>query len=757
MGATLANLAKVRSQLAIDIRVYYETLISTLDVTPWYRKGQVIRARSIEIPAQVLKHVPTLPGNSAGNEDDRFSARRFLEPEIARYYEEPTREEREVVEWEQEQPLVQRAVIKGAPGGGKSFLTQTTAVKIARTALAQLQARAVPLNQLPLPIHLDLAKLAQDNLPTSLEDALLTILSARYAPSPGLKAWMRERMRSADCWLIFDALDQVPHGDRVQVRQQLQQIDTQRWQSRLILTCRSANYERGEIPWLQLTEYELAPHTAGQMHQFVARWFTADPTREQTLQRVLGQSFSLSHACRVPLVLTLTCLAHEEQAVTAETRRGDLYARVLRGLVRRAWKPGDRRTLHDPHVDDVRDALTSVAEILFTKQPTSNLFRLSEIMEAIGKAKHHSKPVLESVALRQELMESGILVAAGISRDDELQLSFLHRGFLEYLTARALAGKGWDTIATLIDKKAWSPAWQEVIILLAGQLEKPKEVADLLRCLTNEQNDDVLRHRLALAAQCLPEAHQTLRENENTKIAAQITTNVFTLWRGYQQNDTTGAVPHLTAALPALGQVNAQVRSGISFLVQVWELLIAENEVVRRAAILTIGALGSAAMTPEIFTALRTMLGDRDVREVAATTIENLDSVAATPQILMALCITMLTDQDRGFREAAATAIKKLSSVAATPERLIALRKMRMDRDWKIREAAAEAIRDLGSVAATPERLIALRTMWTEGDWYDRRVAAEVLGKLRAQGMRIFERTAGTWKMKSVQELSGEE
>ena len=55
---------------------------------------------------------------------------------------------------------------------------------------------------------------------------------------------------------------------------------------------------------------------------------------------------------------------------------------------------------------------------------------------------------------------------------------------------------------------AWLPAWQEVIVLLAGNLNDP---LPLLEMLADEGKDDLFRHRLAVAALCLPEI-EALRE-----------------------------------------------------------------------------------------------------------------------------------------------------------------------------------------------------------------------------------------------------
>ena len=114
-------------------------------------------------------------------------------------------------------------------------------------------------------------------------------------------------------------------------------------------------------------------------------------------------------------------------------------------------------------------------------------------------------------------------------------------------------------------------------------------------------------------------------------------------------NDTVAAVPNLTRALPALGQVNAKLngtplldhladrlRAPEQTLLQRWliffkldhlaRLLRDSERGVSGVAAEAVGGLGSAAATPEFLAHLARLLRDseRDVRRVAAEAVEEL-------------------------------------------------------------------------------------------------------------------------------------
>ena len=172
-------------------------------------------------------------------------------------------------------------------------------------------------------------------------------------------------------------------------------------------------------------------------------------------------------------------------------------------------------------------------------------------------------------------------------------------------------GDQW-AIAGFIDKKTWLPEWQEVIVLLAGQLRGPRPLLKMLsnprRTRTNPRGDDYFRHRLALAALCLPEIPSDIRTRES-EIVDRITTATFSRWWEWEINGIAAAVPHLTHALPALGQVNGRMK-GTPLLERLSERLRDENSEVREVAAGAVGKLGAVAATPAILIRLSELLGN---------------------------------------------------------------------------------------------------------------------------------------------------
>src|SRR5882724_7112984 len=158
----------------------------------------------------------------------------------------------------------------------------------------------------------------------------------------------------------------------------------------------------------------------------------------------------------------------------------------------------------------------------------------------------------EAIELRDELIRKRVLVPF----EGQRRYLYPHRSIAEYLAAGELArsvkrGSGWD----LVDRKAWDPDWAEVFPFLTGHLAKSPQLAGrVLVILKDENKDDDFRHRLALAAQCLPEARGL-----SGGVPDEIATTVVTLcWNVIKQNRKS-AFTTLLRGLSSIGHSGRRV------------------------------------------------------------------------------------------------------------------------------------------------------------------------------------------------------
>jgi len=437
LGELLFSHVGAAAGIAQDLRAYYEGVVAQCGSTPWrHGDGRQISVQDIAIPIRVLKEErrPVAGFAAREPEEERGEARwsvvmgepgggkTFLaaltavsgaqegphslqegtpgEPEEKRKrgrekvasrhmaglcYPEPGLQRRgRVVHWEEERGEARWSVILGEPGDGKTFLAALTAVSLAQEGLHALQ-EGTALEELPLPVHLDLTDLARAlTRHDDPQTGLLKVLRQHSASSLGdpFWRWFGERVRTQQGWLILDALDQVPQEAPQEQRGALyaalhtwlQQLEHQGWRSRRILTCRRANYDRSWLPWREVTEYVLAPFEPSAIRRFTDRWFEEDPEKAASLNMVLEGSYPLAHACRSPLVTTLLCLVHDDQPLAEGVRRQDLYGRALRLLLKRPWQ-NRGETWSAADLDGRLWVLERLAWSLFPKEPASQPVR----------------------------------------------------------------------------------------------------------------------------------------------------------------------------------------------------------------------------------------------------------------------------------------------------------------------------------------------------------------------------------------------
>lgn len=585
-------------------------------------------------------------------------------------------------------------IILGPPGSGKTTLEQYLAWQAANRNLSIAGRHLIPAR-----VRLREWE-AWTVKPVAPESSLPEYLAKqRYKdlmPASSAEQW-RDWLQWGEVLLLLDGLDEIS-GNQSFLKVLETTLSTFK-NCPMVLTCRTISFEQHKALCSEFPVFTLAGLEDDQRNAYVHAFPAEYPNRytPEALIEQLNCTPQMRPLAANPLLLSIICyVVDHPHGITLPARRGEFYTKTVEKLLTRPRRqeityPGGRRDLP---LTRKRRILERVALTLFVgmEQQRQLTFDEDTLVDALTngvKTEELDQPADVADALLTDLTQN-----SGILRGDAGQsYFFLHPTVQEFLTAAALAKlmnedeKGWETegckqwaIRKLVEKKAWDPRWQEVITLLTGQLKNP---TNLLKLLANKREDDAVRHRLALAAMCLPELSSEVR-NSFSEIVDRITTDTFSLcWRQYRRNETVAVVPHLAHALPALGQVNGLVlrkidrqvfdnHAGISLLDYLAALLCNPNFREQRAAAKAIGDLGSAAVTKDIFVGLVALCcdPDRSVRWGAAEAIRKFGSAAATKDILAGLA-ALLHDPDIQVQEAAVEMIGKIVNTTEAQERLI--------------------------------------------------------------------------------------
>jgi hypothetical protein len=426
---------------------------------------------------------------------------------------------------------LKRGIVIGDPGMGKSWLLQWQARELAQEALRQLGTEAKgdrpeengdeedtsspqpkSPDEIVLPLRLYLPALAKEICENGreLSDAILKLVRENYQDDTRnvktIEGLVRDRLgdeRGKGLYLLLDALDEVGQGYRGAAKRALKRLK-KKPDLRMLVTSRSVGYEP---PWPveaseEEREMELLPFNDDQTKEFVEGFFKDSPEKAERLLEMLDGSVQVRGMSQVPLLLTFLCLLFDEddQIDYTTATRAKIYERIVLRLLQGDWKLGelssDRSDYRTVSQEDARfDKLAKIAFLLFLEEKRQFDARdFRRLKEYVG--------------------ETNILVLSG-----NKTYMFIHLTIHEYLTAywikQQVIGSGWANtqiedasgtkidVETLIDRKAWSPYWQQVLLLLAGQLPDP---VPMLQLLADKERDDIYRHRLALATHCAAEA-----------------------------------------------------------------------------------------------------------------------------------------------------------------------------------------------------------------------------------------------------------
>lgn len=410
-----------------------------------------------------------------------------------------------------------RAVILGDPGFGKTTLMWLeAATRSAQAAEAVLNGTST-LSTLRFALFIPAAKLAEsvESLGmTSGSSPILTLARTTYGLAAPLEDFLADKIHSGHCLLCLDALDEVP--DPRDLQTYLSAFATQQPAAAVVLTSRLTGFRESPFPTTDENQVELLPFTRAQMKAAVHAWFQDDDLLARNVWRQISRNERLHDVFRRPILLHMASqqirsASEKHDRLPTWDRRSQLYHGILKAamehLRRRTTEPILEMERHE-----FRKFLGELAFSLWKENPRRTVWKREQLYNFIRSAVETGRfwgLQKRFHRLFDDLQDSGLVVPVSAGNSDS-PLMFLHRTIGEYLVGQHLAGMlNTPDCWKIIERKCWDPAWEQVVLFFAGSLEQPELLLDRLcnpdPTADNKYGDDFHRHRLMLAAQCLPE------------------------------------------------------------------------------------------------------------------------------------------------------------------------------------------------------------------------------------------------------------
>ena len=579
---------------------------------------------------------------------------------------------RRQVSWEEAKRQHQRLMVLADPGMGKSSLLRLEAQSTAQRERQKLLAGETTVEAVVFPLFLRLADLQETG--EEISDAIPQLVQRDYPQTwTGIAPRFEEKLRTGRCWLLLNALDEVPKADRAHLSQKLNRF-ARDYPCPIICTSRLVGYGGAFLDGAK--EVEIVPFSLKQAQQFIQTWFeTAAPERAEAAEPLI-QHLRINPQIRAiaqnPRLLYLLCSLYCDPELTLPTHHGQIYQKTVEYLLEQ-WSRTEPPPSRDRIAGKIR--LLETLAYYFTCQD-KDIFSAEELTHQIEAYRQNAPATLQNSSAAELLAEltQGDRILQKLTPEGNRYV-FIHRVTQDYLSAaylnRILSENLAEGIA-LAKQHLWEYHWHPSLSLLAGLMDEP---VPLLNAIAQEK-DDIFSTLLLLSGRCLAECQEIPHP-----LSTEIIDKIEQVWRSYP------FVGFIESTVVALGQTHAQILQRIQATLEQRHYYTRKDFVI--AAIAALGQIGSPQAADILIRAIAE--GPWYVRGAAAVALGRIGD----PQTVSAL-VPVLNDTDNYVRGAAAEALGVLGGSEAVAALVPALR----DEDAYVRQTAAISLAQIGSPEA---------------------------------------------------------
>lgn len=361
-------------------------------------------------------------------------------------------------------------LLRGPAGAGKSTLIHHIAEH------AHQRPYIVGLGQpyIPLIVRLeDLANVEGASLSERLVSALrragdLPLMS--NPPEGFLEQWPRRE--NAPWLLLFDGLDEVPAGKRLEVLRWLHDLLVSFGDDYplLVITSRPGDKDLSEQLLPHFAIFDILPFDSDQQQDFANRWFPE--TASDFLQKIEGILASSSHKeplAMTPLLLTIAAAVYHRDGDLPEASWIELYGHFIDILFAEASHRGLEKELGTDLSDVARSGLELIA-LRMREDPAKNT--LSDITKVIAKYLRNEFSWGNAKAEKQsELFIEVLTRRIGVLFRQGDVCHWIHASLREHLAAQALDRQlriEENQYSKVIGDLLFAANWYDVLLILSG-------------------------------------------------------------------------------------------------------------------------------------------------------------------------------------------------------------------------------------------------------------------------------------------------